>query len=269
MIKLKRKLSSSRLIIIAAVLLAAYLVSILAVTNFGQTRLKESQQRELNLKVQSYTNMLEYFFNVTNDELANLANDKSMLTYFANLASGMSMQYGLGASLFNLNRELNSLIDNTEISQQSVYQRLVLVDYDGTVIADTEKNPDTAFDKVNMPHIHEQSLTIRIVQDGKSPYIQLVKRVQYAGKPVAFLVADLNRKVIVSQLTAQEDADSRSRMDLITADGDIFIWDSLTTELQADDKNPSMKKKFSLRVGLSLVCLFLLCLLCLDFYIHS
>jgi len=237
MIKLKRKLSSSRLIIIAAVLLAAYLVSILAVTNFGQTRLKESQQRELNLKVQSYTNMLEYFFNVTNDELANLANDKSMLTYFANLASGMSMQYGLGASLFNLNRELNSLIDNTEISQQSVYQRLVLVDYDGTVIADTEKNPDTAFDKVNMPHIHEQSLTIRIVQDGKSPYIQLVKRVQYAGKPVAFLVADLNRKVIVSQLTAQEDADSRSRMDLITADGDIFIWDSLTTELQADDKN--------------------------------
>ncbi|CED61856.1 Hypothetical ScrC (Sensory box/GGDEF familyprotein) (Involved in swarmer cell regulation) [Moritella viscosa] len=237
MIKLKRKLSSSRLIIIAAVLLAAYLVSILAVTNFGQTRLKESQQRELNLKVQSYTNMLEYFFNVTNDELANLANDKSMLTYFANLASGMSMQYGLGASLFNLNRELNSLIDNTEISQQSVYQRLVLVDYDGTVIADTEKNPDTAFDKVNMPHIHEQSLTIRIVQDGKSPYIQLVKRVQYAGKPVAFLVADLNRKVIISQLTAQEDADSRSRMDLITADGDIFIWDSLTTKLQADDKN--------------------------------
>nr|SHO14063.1 Hypothetical ScrC (Sensory box/GGDEF familyprotein) (Involved in swarmer cell regulation) [Moritella viscosa] len=234
---MKRKLSSSRLIIIAAVLLAAYLVSILAVTNFGQTRLKESQQRELNLKVQSYTNMLEYFFNVTNDELANLANDKSMLTYFANLASGMSMQYGLGASLFNLNRELNSLIDNTEISQQSVYQRLVLVDYDGTVIADTEKNPDTAFDKVNMPHIHEQSLTIRIVQDGKSPYIQLVKRVQYAGKPVAFLVADLNRKVIISQLTAQEDADSRSRMDLITADGDIFIWDSLTTKLQADDKN--------------------------------
>ncbi|KXO07376.1 Sensory box/GGDEF family protein ScrC (involved in swarmer cell regulation) [Moritella sp. JT01] len=235
--KLKRKLSSSRLIIIAAVLLAAYLVSILAVTNFGQTRLKESQQRELNLKVQSYTNMLENFFNVTNDELTDLANDKSMLTYFANLASGMSMQYGLGASLFNLNRELNRLIDNTEISQQSVYQRLVLVGYDGTVIADTEKNPDTAFDRVNMPHIREQSLTIRVVQNDKCPYIQLVKRVEYAGKPVAFLVADLNRKVIVSQLTAQEHVDSRSRMDLITADGDIFIWDSLTTEPQSDDKN--------------------------------
>ncbi len=240
--KLKRKLSSSRLIIIAAVLLAAYLVSILAVTNFGQTRLKESQQRELNLKVQSYTNMLEYFFNVTNDELTNLANDKSMLTYFANLASGMSMQYGLGASLFNLNRELNSLIANTEISQQSVYQRLVLVGYDGTVIADTEKNPDTAFDRVNMPHIREQSLTIRIVQDDKSPYIQLVKRVQYAGKPIAFLIADLNRNVIISQLTAQEHADSHSRMDLISDDGNIFIWDSLTTEPQVNEVNALVNK---------------------------
>jgi len=185
--KLKRKLSSSRLIIIAAVLLAAYLVSILAVTNVGQTRLKESQQRELNLKVQSYTSMLEYFFNVTNDELTNLSSDKSMLTYFANLASGMSMQYGLGASLFNLNRELNRLIYNTEINQQSVYQRLVLVGYDGTVIADTAKNQGTRFDRVNMPHIREQSLTIRVVkEDDKYPYIQLVKRVGYAGKPVAF-----------------------------------------------------------------------------------
>ncbi|QUM87719.1 EAL domain-containing protein [Moritella sp. 36] len=236
--KLKRKLSSSRLIIIAAVLLAAYLVSILAVTNVGQTRLKESQQRELNLKVQSYTSMLEYFFNVTNDELTNLSSDKSMLTYFANLASGMSMQYGLGASLFNLNRELNRLIYNTEINQQSVYQRLVLVGYDGTVIADTAKNQGTRFDRVNMPHIREQSLTIRVVkEDDKYPYIQLVKRVGYAGKPVAFLVADLNREVIVSQLTAQEHVDSRSRMDLITADGDIFIWDSLTTEPQSDEKN--------------------------------
>jgi len=242
--KLKRKLSSSRLIIIAAVLLAAYLVSILAVTNFGQTRLKESQQRELNLKVQSYTSMLEYFFNVTNDELTNLASDKSMLTYFANLASGMSMQYGLGASLFNLNRELNRLIDHTEISQQSVYQRLVLVGYDGTVIADTAKNPDTAFDMVNIPHIREQSLTMRVVKDGKCSYVQLVKRVEYAGKPVAFLVADLNRKVIISQLTAQEHADSRSRMDLISDEGDIFIWDSLTTELQADE--PKIDEKSAL-----------------------
>jgi len=242
MMKLKKKISSSRLIIIAAVLLAAYLMLILAVTNLGQTRLKESQQRELNLKVQNYTSTLEYFFNVTNDELTNLAGDKSMLTYFANLASGMSMKYGLGSSLFKLNKELTNLIDNTEIDQQSVYQRFVLIGYDGTVIADTDKNKNTAFDMVKPQDMGAKGFIIRTHQYAGDTHIQLIKLVHYADKPVAFLVVDLNKQVIVAQLTAQEHEDSQSRMDLTTEDGDIFIWDSLNNKKPSDQRNKLANK---------------------------
>lgn len=237
-----QKLSSTRLIIIAAVLLAAYLASILAVTNLGQARLKESQQRELNLKVQSYTSTLEYFFNVTNRELGNIADDKSMLTYFANLASGMSMKYGLGASLFKLNAELNHLISSSEINQQSVYQRFTLVGYDGSVIASTSKNNDRPVNMSALQDHREQDYIIRTLQYRGDTHIQLIKRVLYAGKPVAFLIADLNKKVIVDHLTAQEHADSESRMDLTTADGDIFIWDSLTNKKQNGDENTLANK---------------------------
>jgi len=240
--QLNQKLSSTRLIMIAAVLLAAYLVSILAVTNLGQTRLKESQHRELNLKVQSYTNTLEYFFNVTNGELTNIADDKSMLTYFANLASGMSMKYGLGASLFKLNTELNHLISNSEINQKSVYQRFTLVGYDGTVIADTNKNKDSHVDMTELQGLHEQDYIIRTLQYGRDIHIQLIKRVQYAGKSVAFLIADLNKKVIVAQLTAQEHAGSKSRMDLTSTDGDIFIWDSLANKQKNGNENTLVNK---------------------------
>lgn len=241
--KLKQKISSSRLIIIAAVLLVAYLVSILAVTNLGQTRLKESQQRELNLKVQNYTSTLEYFFNVTNDELTNIAGDKLMLTYFANLASGMSMKYGLGASLFKLNRKLNNLIDNTEINQHSVYKRFALVGYNGAIIADTDKNVDPMFAMVKPQGIHEKGYIIRTLQYAGDTHIQLVKLVYYAGKPVAFLVADLNKQVIVAQLTAQEHEYSQSRMDLTSADGDIFIWDSLTNNKQSANDESALVNK--------------------------
>ncbi|NQZ92678.1 MAG: EAL domain-containing protein [Moritella sp.] len=242
MMQLNQKLSSTRLIMIAAVLLAAYLVSILAVTNLGQTRLKESQQRELNLKVQNYTGTLEYFFNVTNGELTNIADDKSILTYFANLASGMSMKYGLGASLFKLNAELNHLISNSEINQKSVYQRFTLVGYDGTVIADTNKNKDSSVDMIELQGLHDQDYIIRTLQYDGDTHIKLIKQVRYAGKPVAFLIADLNKKVIVAQLTAQEYEDSKSRMDLTTADGDIFIWDSLTNKQENGDENTLVNK---------------------------
>lgn len=242
MMQRNQKLSSTRLIMIAAVLLAAYLVSILAVTNLGQTRLKESQQRELNLKVQNYTSTLEYFFNVTNGELGNIAGDKSMLTYFANLASGMSMKYGLGASLFKLNAELNHLISNSEINQKSVYQHFTLVGYDGSVIASTSKNNDSPVNMTALQDHREQDYIIRTLRYGGDTHIQLIKRVLYAGKPVAFLIADLNKKVIVDQLTAQEHADSESRMDLTTADGEIFIWDSLTNKKQNGDENTLANK---------------------------
>ncbi|PKH04946.1 bifunctional diguanylate cyclase/phosphodiesterase [Moritella sp. Urea-trap-13] len=242
MMQLNQKLSSTRLIMIAAVLLAAYLVSILAVTNLGQTRLKESQQRELNLKVQNYTSTLEYFFNVTNDELTNIAGDKSMMTYFANLASGMSMKYGLGASLFKLNRELNYLMDNSAINQQSVYLRFSLVGYDGRVIADTDTTKDSMLGMVNSQEINDKGFIIRTLQYAGDTHIQLVKLVYYAGKPVAFLVADLNKQVIVAQLTAQEHEDSQSRMDLITTDGDIFIWDSLARKYDIEGGNSLANK---------------------------
>ncbi|MEH6531446.1 MAG: EAL domain-containing protein [Photobacterium frigidiphilum] len=232
--KRKQKLSSSRLIIIAAVLLAAYLVLILAVTNLGQTRLKESQHRELNLKVQSYTSMLEYFFYVTNDEITNLASDKEMQTFFANLASGMSMKYGLGASLINLDRDLIALKQSTTINQKTVYRRLMLVGYDGTIISNTTPHQDISFDITQYKNIKDPDMMIRTVKKSGAISIQLIKPVKYGGKQVAFLVADINKQVIIDQLTAQEYAESRSKVDLVADSGNIFIWDSLTINQQAE-----------------------------------
>ncbi|MGF1873920.1 EAL domain-containing protein [Photobacterium frigidiphilum] len=232
--KRKQKLSSSRLIIIAAVLLAAYLVLILAVTNLGQTRLKESQYRELNLKVQSYTSMLEYFFYVTNDEIKNLASDKEMQTFFANLASGMSMKYGLGASLINLDRDLIALKQSTTINKKPVYRRFMLVGYDGAIISNTSPYQDISFDITQYKNMKSPDMMIRTVKKSGDISIQLIKPVKYGGKAVALLVADINKQVIIDQLTVQEYAESRSRMDLVADSGNIFIWDSLTASQEAE-----------------------------------
>lgn len=240
--KRQQKLASSNLIIIAAVLLGAYLMVILAVTNLGQARLKESQHRELNLKVQSYASKLEYFFNVTNDEITNLASDKAMLTFFSNLASGMSIKYGLGASLFKLDLKLNFMINSKKINNKSVYQRFFLVGYDGVVIADTEAGQDINFDIEKYQNVNDQGFMTRTVKESGEIQIWLIRVVLHAGKPVAFLVADINKQVIIEQLTAQEHEGSRSRMDLTSGIGDIFIWDSLTNEKQAVEKKALANK---------------------------
>ncbi|MGF1682400.1 putative bifunctional diguanylate cyclase/phosphodiesterase [Photobacterium minamisatsumaniensis] len=225
--KWKHKLSSRSLIILTAALLSAYLVLILAVTNLGQTRLKESQFSELSLKVHSYDRVLEYFFSVTQDELSDLTEDKTIEVFFSNVASGMSMKYGLGASLFKLNREFELLVTNTEIKGKPVYDHISLIGYNGTVIAKTKSQEPLNIDQDKYPVFSEDEFRIRTVRSDSGLHIQLIKRVQHAGKPIAFLVAVINNQVIIDQLTAQEYEEGHSRMQLVTDKGDILIWNSL------------------------------------------
>ncbi|WEM43820.1 EAL domain-containing protein [Photobacterium sp. DA100] len=225
-----QKLSSSNLIIIAAVLLAAYLMLILAVTNLGQTRLNESQHRELTLKVQSYASILEYFFSVTSEEVSDLTTDRAMTTFFANLASGMSMEYGLGASLMKLDYELNKLIKTKLVNKIPVYERFILAGYDGDVIVDTAENIQLQVDVDRLQNSAEGTHVIHSRKEQNNPRIEVYQPVYYSGRPVAYLIADINISVIIEQLTAQEYEGSQSRMLLSSASDDILVWNSISEE---------------------------------------
>lgn len=227
MFKLKR-FHSKTVIVIAGILLSAYLILILAVTNLGQSRLKEAQFNELQLKVNSYSDTLSYFFSESKQELDYLANDKVMNTFFANLSSGMSMKYGLGASLFNLKTLINNLIVESKIENLFIYDQIALVGFGKNMIINTEQS--LIFDLNEIPFIEMQqreSKTI-VVATADGLKIKLLRTVYWQNKPVALLVASLNSELIKQHVSAQEYAGSRSRLQLNTPQGDIFVWDSIT-----------------------------------------
>ncbi|CAE6951394.1 an EAL and a GGDEF domain [Vibrio sp. B1FLJ16] len=85
---------------------------IIVITSLGQNKLKESQYRELDLKVKSYASKLDNLFTIASEDIDNLSGDRAVQSFFANLASGMSMEYGLGASLFNLKLRFDNKIDS-------------------------------------------------------------------------------------------------------------------------------------------------------------
>jgi diguanylate cyclase (GGDEF)-like protein len=213
-------------IIVAALLLAGYLVSILAVTNLGQTRLNESLHRELELKVENYASELEYFFYVTNEDINTLSQTPVMHAFFANLASGMSMKYGLASSILALDRKLAYTIKNKTINQQKIYDRFTLISLDGSVISDTSPNSATNIDIQELNNHSTRPAFFRTVDSVSSNEIQLVKMVLYSGTPTGYLVATLNKKVIFEQLTSQESEQSKSRIELLSNYGHSFLWNS-------------------------------------------
>ncbi|PFG58458.1 diguanylate cyclase/phosphodiesterase [Vibrio sp. ES.051] len=226
MIKVVNKISSRKIITISAILVSIYLAMLIVVTSLGQNKLKDSQYRELDLKVKSYASTLDNLFTIASEDIDNLSTDKTVQTFFANLASGMSMEYGLGASLINLQRRFDEKIDKKLINNRYIYNKLTLVGNDGAIIATTGSDTPQNVDITNFMTDDGQPQEVCATRDNDEVSIQVIKQVNFSDEPVAFLIADINKSVVIEQLTKQEHEDSYSRMMLKIHDVNMVVWDS-------------------------------------------
>ncbi|MEF1310709.1 bifunctional diguanylate cyclase/phosphodiesterase [Vibrio mytili] len=236
--KTASKITSRKTITISAVLVAIYLAVLIAITSVGQTKLKDSQYRELDLKVKSYATTLNNFFTVASEDIDNLSNDKTVQTFFANLASGMSIEYGLGASLINLKHRFDGELNAKLINDLNIYDQLTLVGNDGNTIVAVGQSTPHLVDIKRFTFNEQYSEEIYARQANDSVLIQVVKKVEFSGKPVGYLVADLNQDVVIEHLTNQEHEDSYSRLLLKINDVEMVVWDSISKHTtQSHGKN--------------------------------
>ncbi|EJU8774346.1 bifunctional diguanylate cyclase/phosphodiesterase [Vibrio parahaemolyticus] len=241
--KAVKKISSKKIITISAIIVSIYLAILIVVTSLGQNKLKDSQYRELDLKVKSYASTLDNLFTIASEDVDNLSSDKTVQTFFANLASGMSMEYGLGASLINLKRRFDEKIDGKLINSSNIYNKLTLVGSDGTTIVTTGPKDLKPMDIHDLMSQHGHPEEVCATRDGDNIWIQVIKQVKFSGKPVAFLIADINKDIVIEQLTNQEHEDSYSRMVLKIKDVEMVVWDSITKNSTTNaDENHFLSK---------------------------
>ncbi|WP_417878096.1 putative bifunctional diguanylate cyclase/phosphodiesterase [Vibrio sp.] len=241
--KAVKKISSKKIITISAILVSVYLTMLIVVTSLGQNKLKESQHRELDLKVKNYASKLDNLFTIASEDIENLSADKTVQTFFANLASGMSMEYGLGASLINLKYRFDSKISNKKINNSHIYNKLTLVGRDGRVIISTGQQNLQPIDAHKLIIEQGHNEEIYASDEGDATFIQVVKKVEFSGKQVAFIVADINTNVVIEQLTNQEHEDSYSRMVLNVKNVEMVVWDSITKNSTDKQRVRSLQPK--------------------------
>ncbi|MDA0129331.1 EAL domain-containing protein [Vibrio sp. MarTm2] len=229
-----RKISSQKIISVCAILVSLYLAMIITVTSLGQDKLKAAQYRELDLKVKSYASTLDNLFTLASEDIDHLSTDRTVQTFFANLASGMSMEYGLGASLINLKRKLVEKSSSKAVNNQIIYRQITLTALDGSTIASTEKSARSFIDTSRFIDVESRSNGVTAFQSASGVVIQVVKPVMFSGKAVGYLIADINKAVVIAQLTNQEHEDSYSRLVLQINDAEMKVWDSISRTLDID-----------------------------------
>ncbi|WP_259396759.1 bifunctional diguanylate cyclase/phosphodiesterase [Psychromonas sp. SR45-3] len=234
---LRKWLTSKNSLLFGSVMLAGYLLLILTVTNVGQKKLQESQHNELHLKIQHYANLLSNYFELSNRSLSFIARNKTISTFYANKNSGMSMTYGLRASLFNVQQLLAERIEPNQDKRPPYFSRITLLALDGTIIADTAQQ--TGFNRGNIDlsalKSVDQKLLINKYQNQLS--LRLSTTVYFQNKPIAMMIGEYNQSPIIALLDAQQYQGTGSYIRLLSEYGSIFIWDSLNNPEDFDLDN--------------------------------
>ncbi len=126
----------------------------------SQAELKAASIETFKSGLDRRASALGYYFMKRKAELAGLAGNKSVANYFVNKDLGMSLAYGLRASLIQMNAALIELLGKNSIADRAVYLRLAIIEKNGEILADTDEDAST------LPLPHSVENTARRPTDG-------------------------------------------------------------------------------------------------------
>jgi signal transduction histidine kinase/ActR/RegA family two-component response regulator len=101
--------------------------------------------------VEKHALAINYFFSERADDLVSLSESRELSAYFENADLGMSLEYGLGASLEEAKASLVKFRTRRKMGKWDIYSRVVLLDSSGHVLIDArdEKKSPPDVDVVN------------------------------------------------------------------------------------------------------------------------
>ena len=116
--------------------LIAYMGYLLRGLYQSRRELQRSAEARILLDADKRATALGYFFSERVNDLVDLMDNRELLAYFENEALGMSMEYGLGASLDGATSAIQAFRDKKRLRGQEIYRRVVFLDSRGHKLLD-------------------------------------------------------------------------------------------------------------------------------------
>lgn len=205
-------------VLIAGIVLLAFLGFIVFVTMVAQRDFRQSHAVQAQNDLDVRASALSYFFHERKKDLWNISEDVAIAAFFANEALGMSMEYGLGASLARLERRLDEWQQSMLPDGYPAFSRLVFLREDGGVLADTQRDGEPCqldahlhFESSGDPLIHAR---------GREIFLSL--RYLHAAQPVGSLVARVNLEGAFKRLVHDGREGGATRIMLIGHEGVVL-----------------------------------------------
>jgi len=125
-------------LVVVSVALVTYIGFLLGANYLSQLELQESALEQLRQDTEKRATAVSYFYSERKNDLKDLAASREISIFFENKALGMSMEYGLRASLFGIAQSFERLLEDRKLDEDRIYTRIVFVDSDGKLLIDSQ-----------------------------------------------------------------------------------------------------------------------------------
>jgi len=123
------------MVFLAGAVLIGYMVFLIMANYASQMELRQTAADRFLDEEQSRAGVLSRFFAEKKTQIGDLANSREISIYFENKALGMTMAYGLRASIIGMENRFRQIMAGRRLGDAPLYKGIACVDAQGTVIA--------------------------------------------------------------------------------------------------------------------------------------
>ena len=195
------------------------LLGFLVFSNYhSQKNLQETFYLEWRHDAESRAYNVTYFWSERRYDMKDLADSAPIKAYYQNKALGMSMAYGLRASLINIQVRFETYRNTRKLMGKSIYENIILVDDTGRLLVGGRKN-DTwkwLFSVFHGVELSRQRIQIMALATERGPLLAVSTPVYFKESYVGHIIAGIKSQCFYAHFLQLQKKSS---------DGFIFLED--------------------------------------------
>jgi len=184
----------------AGPLLVAYLLLLLGTTYISQKDLREASARTQLLNLENRAAALSYFHSERRSDITTLVTDRTLGVFFSNRDLGMSMVYGLRASLLSMQKQFQDLVDSKLIDSSPIYLRLLFLDNQGEKLVDVGVAKNIHEPWIDDELLAAKEIKLSVIQSNEHSHMVLSSPYYFKGKRMGAIIAEINLNEVLRQL---------------------------------------------------------------------
>ncbi len=216
--------------IIVSVVLVGFIASLVVKNYLSQLELQGYALEQLKQDIEKRATAVSYFYSERRNDLKNLAESREISIFFENKALGMSMEYGLRASLLAVSETFNRLLEERKLGEDRIYSRITFVGSNGELLVDTQPIDTKQKHKEDLKRfLKPERSVVTLIKEHVDNSLKLIVTIPYFFKEkyIGQIIAWISPKTVYKNLIKTEAGFSQRIISIDCGKGNLYFLESM------------------------------------------